>query len=64
MRERISAHSGLPERVELRKMEENAEKRMKKRNEQLSVIYSVLDKMSDMERRKMLAEVIRHYNLR
>lgn len=63
MRERISAHSGLPESVELRQMVERAEKRMQKRSGQLSVIYAVLDKMTDMERRKMLAEVIKHYNI-
>lgn len=61
MRNKVSAHSGLPEDTELRMMEERAMVSKAKRTAQLSTIYGVLDKMPDVERRALLAEVVRHY---
>lgn len=58
---KVSTHSGFPESVELRLMEEKHEKAMKKRQDQIETICSVLDKMPDRERRFILAEVIKHY---
>lgn len=61
MRNKVSAHSGLPEDTELRMMEERAMVSKAKREAQLSTIYGVLDKMPDVERRTLLAEFVRHY---
>lgn len=61
---RVSSHSGLPEDVELRKLQEKAEATRKKRERQLRAIYLVLDTMPLPERRTMIAEVIRHYKKR
>lgn len=61
MRNKVSAHSGLPEDTELRMIEERAMVSKAKREAQLSTIYGVLDKMPDVERRTLLAEVVRHY---
>ena len=58
---RVSSHSGLPEDVELRMLQEKAEAARKMRERQLRIIYSVLDAMPNEERRAMITEVIRHY---
>ena len=61
MSDRVSGHSGLPESVELKQMEIRAEKMQIKREKQLNMIYGVLDKMPEVERRTMLTMVFRHY---
>ena len=58
---RVSGHSGLPEDVELRMLQEKAEAVRKMRERQLRSIYLVLDTMPAREKRAMIAEVIRHY---
>lgn len=59
--DRVSGHSGLPESVELRQMAEKAERMAKKRETQIWSICAVLDTMPGIERRAVLAEVIRRY---
>ena len=53
----VSGHSGLPEDVELKQMEQKAQACREKREAQLSTIYGVLDAMPRRERRAMIAPV-------
>ena len=61
--DRVSGHSGLPESVELRQMAEKAERMKNKRKAQISAICSVLDTMPMIEKRAILAEIIRRYKM-
>lgn len=57
----VSGHSGLPENVELRLLEEKYKAQKEKREKQLSIVCGVLDKMPKEERRKFLSLIIKKY---
>lgn len=57
----VSGHSGLPEDVELKQMEEKANQNKKKRDEQIAVVCRVLDKMPPDVRRRFLIALIMRY---
>ena len=58
---RISGHSGLPEGVELRQLEEKYNRQKEKRDQQMAIVYGVLDKMPKIEQRRFLSELIKKY---
>ena len=57
----VSGHSGLPEDVELKQMEEKANRNKKKRDEQMAVVCEVLDTMPPDIRRRFLSALIKKY---
>lgn len=57
--DKVSAHSGLPESVELRMLEEKSQRCKEKRESQIQQIMDVLGKMPRRERMALLAEVIK-----
>lgn len=57
----VSGHSGLPEDVELKQMEEKANQNKKKRDEQMAVVCEVLDTMPPDVRRRFLIALITRY---
>ena len=57
----VSGHSGLPENVELKQMEEKAIQNKKKRDEQMTVVCEVLDTMPPDVRRRFLSALIKKY---
>ena len=58
---RISGHSGLPESVELRQLEEKYNRQKEKRDQQMTIVCGVLDKMPKIEQRRFLSELIQKY---
>lgn len=58
---RISGHSGLPESVELRQLEEKYNLQKEKRDQQMAIVCGVLDKMPKIEQRRFLSELIKKY---
>ena len=61
MKEKISGHSGLPESVELRQLEEKYNRQKEKRDQQMAIVCGVLDKMPKIEQRRFLSELIKKY---
>lgn len=61
MKEKISGHSGLPESVELRQLDEKYNHQKEKRDHQITIVCGVLDKMPKNERRWFLTELIKKY---
>lgn len=57
----VSGHSGLPESVELRQLEEKYNRQKEKRDQQMAVVCGVLDKMPNNEQRWFLTELIKKY---
>lgn len=57
----VSGHSGLPESVELRQLEEKYNHQKEKRDQQMAIVCGVLDKMPKSERRCFLTELIKKY---
>lgn len=57
----VSGHSGLPEDVELKQMEEKANQNKKKRDEQMAIVCEVLDTMPPDVRRRFLIALIMRY---
>ena len=57
----VSGHSGLPESVELRKLEEKYNRQKEKRDQQMAIVCGVLDKMPKIEQRRFLSELIKKY---
>ena len=57
----VSGHSGLPEDVELKQMEEKANQNKKKRDEQMAIVCKVLDTMPPDIRRRFLLTLIKKY---
>ena len=58
---RISGHSGLPESVELRQLEEKYNRQKEKRDQQMAIVCGVLGKMPKIEQRRFLSELIKKY---
>lgn len=61
MKTHISGHSGLPEHVELRMLEEKADRMRALRNEQKDAIRKILNTMPPDIRRRFLLEIVREY---
>ena len=61
MKEKISGHSGLPQSVELRQLEEKYNRQKEKRDQQMAIVCGVLDKMQKIEQRRFLSELIKKY---
>ena len=57
----VSGHSGLPESVELRQLEEKYNRQKEKRDQHMAIVCGVLDKMSKIEQRRFLSELIKKY---
>lgn len=57
----VSSHSGLPEDVELKMLEEKAKRNKQKRDEQMNIVCGVLDTMPPDVRRRFLVSLIKKY---
>lgn len=57
----VSGHSGLPEHVELRQLEEKSRIVREKTEERISRIMGVLNEVPPHIGRALLAEVVRRY---
>lgn len=57
----VSSHSGLPEEIEIRMLEEKAKRNKQKRDEQMNTVCSVLDTMPPDVRRRFLVTLIKKY---
>lgn len=58
---KVSAHSGLPDAVELRMLDEKYTARKAKRREQMDAILSILRSMPKSEANALLAQVFKEY---
>lgn len=58
---KVSAHSGLPESVELRMLDEKYTSVKAKRREQMDAILLILRSMPKIEANALLAQVFREY---
>ena len=57
----VSGHSGLPESVEIRQLEEKYNRQKEKRDQQMAIVCGVLDKMPKNERKTFLYMLIKKY---
>lgn len=61
MKQKVSGHSGLPESVELRQLEEKYNRQKEKRDQQMDIVCGVLEKMPKIEQRRFFSELIKKY---